>query len=277
MNRLIFCCIATLAYAVTTLSANSSQEQTEPAICAAPTSDNQQGLAPCRPFSDPSNPTKRQQDVIVAQEDTYNAYGRVSWKFMDKLTAITDGTGTPAQKLADIDALVKSYGWPATPPAIAHVVEDAREVLLNEKAAKEAEQHPIPDVEGEWAEETGPGPTDPQVKLQQGDKVFSPEDSQELGLLSSVMAVYSIASFCADNGASFTAEEVDRLRSHISKISNKMSLSAEKQDKAWELVQTALPQVTATMTEYDCALERQSYAGLFPEVFVPGDAPKNPF
>ena len=111
MNRLIFYCIAALACPVATLSANPSQEQTETVICAGPLAEvinphSREGLAPCR-SSDPSKLAKRQQDVIVAQEDTYNAYGRVSWKFMDKLTVITDGTGTPEQKLADIDALVK--------------------------------------------------------------------------------------------------------------------------------------------------------------------------
>lgn len=196
---------------------------------------------------------------------------------MEKLEAITGGSGTPEQKLADIDTLVNSFGWRSTPLSVGYLLDDVREAIRREKAALDAQHHSEDDVEGEWAEENGSGGNTPTPNMPQEGKIFSPEDSKELAVLNSYMTMYSIASFCADHEAHFTAEEIDRMRSHISDISSKMSLSATKRDKAWEIVQTILPQVTATMTEYDCALEKQSYAGFFPEAFVSSDAQKNPF
>lgn len=57
----------------------------------------------------------------------------VSPKFLAKLSAITQSASSPDQKLSEIDDLVRSYGWPSTPPAIAQVVAAARIKVLAQK------------------------------------------------------------------------------------------------------------------------------------------------
>lgn len=57
----------------------------------------------------------------------------VSPVFLAKLSAITNSASSSNKKLSDIDSLVRSYGWPSTPPAIAQVVAAARIKILAQK------------------------------------------------------------------------------------------------------------------------------------------------
>lgn len=57
----------------------------------------------------------------------------VSPVFLKKLSAITESASTTDKKLSDVDSLVRSYGWPSTPPAIAQVVAAARIKILAQK------------------------------------------------------------------------------------------------------------------------------------------------
>lgn len=57
----------------------------------------------------------------------------VSPVFLKKLSAITESALTTDKKLSDVDSLVRSYGWPSTPPAIAQVVAAARIKILAQK------------------------------------------------------------------------------------------------------------------------------------------------
>ncbi|MGX9144692.1 hypothetical protein [Mesorhizobium sp. 128a] len=57
----------------------------------------------------------------------------VSPVFLGKLSAITESASTSDKKLSDIDSLVRSYGWPSIPPAVAQVVAAARINILAQK------------------------------------------------------------------------------------------------------------------------------------------------
>lgn len=57
----------------------------------------------------------------------------ISPVFLAKLSAITEDASPTDKKLSDIDSLVRSYGWPSTPPAIAQVVAAARVKILAQK------------------------------------------------------------------------------------------------------------------------------------------------
>ena len=71
--------------------------------------------------------------VAQSDEPPQQVVPSVSPVFLAKLSAITDSAAPPDKKLADIDSLVRSYGWPATPPAIAQVVAAARIKILAQK------------------------------------------------------------------------------------------------------------------------------------------------
>lgn len=70
---------------------------------------------------------------LVAQSESEQLVPGVSAVFLAKLSAITEGASTRDKKLSDIDSLVRSYGWPSTPPAIAQVVAAARIKTLAQK------------------------------------------------------------------------------------------------------------------------------------------------
>ncbi|ESZ27571.1 hypothetical protein [Mesorhizobium sp. L2C067A000] len=176
----------------------------------------------------------------------------VAPEFLAKLAAISDSTATtPDQKLAAIDALVQSYGWPSTPPAIYQVVTAAREKISAQKAQSQQSS-------GIFADNTK-------------------KENDELGLFMAFSAQFYVAKYCADNGVYFTSDEVDRLQLELQKTFATMSLSQQKKDVAWQNIQAVMPGQLVGMTEEECATEKNSYAFMWPQVFAPSAPMANPF
>lgn len=181
----------------------------------------------------------------------------VSSVFLTKLSAITESAASPDQKLSDLDALVRSYGWPSTPPAIDKVVTEARRKIALEKNANSDTQKPYPYA----------GDIDLSQK---------PEDEQ-LGTFAAFSGKFFVAQYCSDNGAFFTPDDVERLKSEYQKIFSTMTVSQEKKDAIWQRIQAVGPTQLAGITGEACAAEKQSYLFMWPEVFAPTDPIANPF
>lgn len=178
----------------------------------------------------------------------------VSPVFMAKLSAITDKTITPDEKLAEIDALVKSYGWPFTPPAIAKVVYDARQKIMDEKNRHNDQPESANDL----------------------DLSHKSEDDQ-LGTFMAFSGKFYVAQYCAENEAFFTSDDVSRLKVEFQKLFSSMTLSQAKRDAAWQIIQNVMPTQLAGMTAEECAAEKQSYLFMWPQIFAPDHPVENPF
>ncbi|TGQ19618.1 hypothetical protein, partial [Mesorhizobium sp. M00.F.Ca.ET.220.01.1.1] len=72
-------------------------------------------------------------DLVAQSESDEQVVPGISPVFLAKLSAITEDASPTDKKLSDIDSLVRSYGWPSTPPAIAQVVAAARVKILAQK------------------------------------------------------------------------------------------------------------------------------------------------
>lgn len=196
------------------------------------------------------------------EEEENQVVPGVSPIFMEKLSAITQSSSSPDQKLAEITALVQSYGWPSTPPAIQQVVSAARDKILTEKANA---------AEGEGATTTGPDiPTTTSAPV-------SEREAEQAGIFFQFSLRFYVAKYCADHDAFFTSDEVDRLQATLKETFATMDLSQQRKDEIWKTIQERAPAQLSDMTEGECATEKRAYALLWPQVFAPSDPVQNPF
>ncbi|MBZ9694890.1 hypothetical protein [Mesorhizobium sp. CO1-1-9] len=184
----------------------------------------------------------------------------VSPVFLGKLSAITESASISDKKLSDIDSLVRSYGWPSTPPAIAQAVAAARIKVLADKATRTTND----DAQAENSEDD--------------DNDFSrkPEEEQLQTFIAYTSKFY-VAQYCSDNGAFFTPDDIERLKLWYQNLFSTMTLSQEKRDAVWRNAQAIGPTRLAGMTAEECAAERQSYLFISSEIFAPSDPIDNPF
>ncbi|TGQ43688.1 MULTISPECIES: hypothetical protein [unclassified Mesorhizobium] len=80
-----------------------------------------------------SGGSSSKMDLVAQSESDEQVVPGISPVFLAKLSAITEDASPTDKKLSDIDSLVRSYGWPSTPPAIAQVVAAARVKILAQK------------------------------------------------------------------------------------------------------------------------------------------------
>lgn len=184
----------------------------------------------------------------------------VSSVFLEKLSAITHSASPPDQKLSAIDELVRSYGWPSTPPAIDKVVTEARRKISLEKPDQNANQ----------------GTQNPPREAGDVDYSHTPE-SEQLGAFIAFSGKFYVAQYCADNGAFFTPDDLERLKVAYQKMFSSMTVAQETRDAVWQKMQTFGPAQLADMTAEQCAAEKQSYLFTMPQLFAPSDSVANPF
>ncbi|RVC81768.1 MAG: hypothetical protein EOS54_03985 [Mesorhizobium sp.] len=210
----------------------------------------------------PLSPSAEVAQSDENEEEENQVVPGVSPIFMEKLSAITESSSTPDQKLAEITALVQSYGWPSTPPAIQQVVNAARDKIFVEKANA---------AEGEGATTTGPDiPTATSAPV-------SEREAEQAGIFFQFSLRFYVAKYCADHDAFFTSDEVDRLQATLKETFATMDLSQQRKDEIWKTIQERAPAQLSDMTEGECATEKRAYALLWPQVFGPSDPVQNPF
>ncbi|RWB44797.1 MAG: hypothetical protein EOQ46_12845 [Mesorhizobium sp.] len=103
-----------------------------------------------------------------------------------------------------------------------------------------------------------------------------PEDEQ-LGAFVAYASKFFLAQYCSDNGAFFTPDDVERLKTEYQKIFSTMTVSQDKKDAIWQKIQALGPTQLAGMTAQECAAEKQSYLFIWPDVFAPSNPVENPF
>ena len=210
----------------------------------------------------PLSPSAQVAQSDEGEEEENQVVPGVSPIFIAKLSAITESSFTPDQKLAEITALVQSYGWPSTPPAIQKVVDAARDKVLVQQANE---------AEGE-----GATTTDADVPATTSAPM-SGKEAEQAGIFFQFSLRFYIAKYCADHDAFFTSDEIDRLQTTLKQTFATMDLSQQRKDEIWKTIQERAPAQLSNMTEGECATEKRAYALLWPQVFAPSDPVQNPF
>jgi len=105
------------------------------------------------------------------------------------------------------------------------------------------------------------------------DRVMSIQEKQAMA--AQYYAAYGIADLCAQNGISFSSEELDALRAAVSKKSEELGISPETSDRLWADSVTALGAIQ--ITDFDCADTKQWILFNLPGVFRGTAAGTSPF